>query len=104
MRFGLYWNCNSSMTTPEGMQHRKDDARYLFEQFKIDFYRTDGTDGNVLQTGNAGPGSRAHYAEDLGYWQTKGLLRGHRLVVRERAELLATRTVPAADASRISAS
>jgi hypothetical protein len=72
MRFGLYWNCNSSMTTPDGMQHRKDDARYLFDKFKIDFYRTDGTDGNVLQTGNAGPGSRAHYAEDLGYWQTKG--------------------------------
>jgi len=72
MRFGLYWNCNSSMTTPDGMQHRKDDARYLFDHFKIDFYRTDGTDGNVLQTGKAGPGSRAHYAEDLGYWQTKG--------------------------------
>ena len=72
MRFGLYWNCNSSMTTPDGMQHRKDDAKYLFDKFKIDFYRTDGTAGNVLQTGNAGPGSRAHYAEDLGYWQTKG--------------------------------
>ncbi len=72
MRFGLYWNCNSSMTTPEGMQHRKDDAKYLFDKFKLDFYRTDGTDGNVLQTGSAGPGSRAHYAEDLGYWQTKG--------------------------------
>ena len=60
------------MTTPDGMQHRKDDAKYLYEKFKIDFYRTDGTDGNVLQTGNTGPGSRAHYAEDLGYWQTKG--------------------------------
>ena len=55
MRFGLYWNCNSSMTTPDGMQHRKDDARYLFDNFKIDFYRTDGTDGNVLQTGRAVP-------------------------------------------------
>ena len=72
MRFGLYWNCNSSMTTPDGRQHREDDARYLFDKFKIDFYRSDGTDGNVLQTGKAGPGSRAHYAEDLGYWQTKG--------------------------------
>ena len=72
MRFGLYWNCNSSMTTAEGMQHRKEDAKYLFDKFKIDFYRTDGTDGNVLQTGSAGPNSRAHYAEDLGYWQTKG--------------------------------
>jgi len=72
MRFGLYWNCNSPMTTPEGMQHRKDDAKYLFDKFAIDFYRADGTDGNVLQTGNAGPGSPAHYAEDLGYWQTKG--------------------------------
>ena len=72
MRFGLYWNCNSSMTTPEGMQHRKDDAKYLYNHFKIDFYRSDGTDGNVLQTGDAGAGSRAHYAEDRGYWQTKG--------------------------------
>ena len=72
MRFGLYWNCNSSMTTADGMQHRKDDIKYLFDQFQVDFYRSDGTAGNVLQTGNAGPGSRAHYAEDLGYWQTKG--------------------------------
>ena len=72
MRFGLYWNCNSSMTTAEGLQHRKDDARYLFDPLKTDFYRSDGTDGNVLQTGKAGAGSRAHYQEDLGYWQTKG--------------------------------
>jgi hypothetical protein len=72
MHFGLYWNCNSSMTARDGMQHRKDDAKYLYDQFKIDYYRTDGTDGNVLQTGAAGPGSRAHYAEDVGYWQTKG--------------------------------
>jgi hypothetical protein len=72
MRFGLYWNCNSSMTTLDGRQHREDDAKYLFDKFKIDFYRSDGTDGNVVQTGKAGPGSRAHYAEDLGYWQTKG--------------------------------
>ncbi len=72
MRFGLYWNCNPSMTTAGGVQHRKDDAKYLFDKFKIDFYRTDGTCGNVLQTGNYGPGSRAHFAEDVGYWQTKG--------------------------------
>ncbi|MHB8866970.1 MAG: hypothetical protein ACYC6N_31795 [Pirellulaceae bacterium] len=72
MRFGLYWNCNSSMTTTDGMQHRKDDIKYLFDQFEVNFYRSDGTAGNVLQTGEAGPGSRARYAEDLGYWQTKG--------------------------------
>ena len=72
MRFGLYWNCNPSMTTTDGMQHRKDDIKYLFDHFQVDYYRSDGTDGNVLQTGDAGPGSRAHYAEDLGYWQTKG--------------------------------
>ncbi len=72
MRFGLYWNCNSSMTTGEGMQHRKDDIQHLFEQFRVDYFRSDGTDGNVVQTGELGPGSRAHYREDLGYWQTKG--------------------------------
>lgn len=72
MRFGLYWNCNSSMTTADGMQHRKDDIHHLFDQFRVDFYRSDGTDGNVIQTGEAGPGSRAHYAEDVGYWQTRG--------------------------------
>ena len=55
MRFGLYWNCNPSMTTADGMQHREDDAKYLFDKFNIDFYRTDGTAGNVLQTGKAGP-------------------------------------------------
>ena len=72
MRFGLYWNCNSSMTTLEGIQHRQDDAKYLHDTFKTDFYRSDGTAGNVLQNGTSGPGTRAHYAEDLGYWQTKG--------------------------------
>lgn len=72
MRFGLYWNCNPPMTTQEGMQHRRDDARYLYEEFRIDFYRSDGTDGNVLQTGGYGPGTRAQSAQDVGYWQTKG--------------------------------
>jgi len=72
MRFGLYWNCNPSMTTLEGIKHRQDDAHYLFDQFRIDFFRSDSTDGNVLQTGGFGPGTRAHYAEDAGYWQTKG--------------------------------
>jgi len=38
----------------------------------VDFFRSDGTDGNVLQTGGHGPGTRAHYAADAGYWQTKG--------------------------------
>jgi hypothetical protein len=72
MRFGLYWNHNPSMTTLEGIQHREEDAKYLYDKFNVDFYRTDGTNGNVLQTGKPGPGSRAHYAEDVGYWQTKG--------------------------------
>ncbi|MFI5380468.1 MAG: NPCBM/NEW2 domain-containing protein [Tepidisphaerales bacterium] len=72
MRFGLYWNCNPSMTTRAGIQHRQDDAKYLYDKFRIDFFRSDGTDGNVLQTGGHGPGMRAHYAEDAGYWQTKG--------------------------------
>ena len=72
MRFGLYWNCNPSMTSPAGMEHRIEDATYLYDKFHIDFYRSDSTDGNVLQTGGHGPGMRAHYAEDEGYWQTKG--------------------------------
>ncbi len=72
MRFGLYWNCNPSMTTDEGVQHRKDDFKYLHDKFHLDFYRTDSTAGRVLQTGGFGPKCRAHYAEDLGYWQTKG--------------------------------
>jgi len=72
MRFGLYWNCNPPVTTADGIQHRKDDIAYLFDKFHIDFYRSDATAGNVLQSGSFGPGSRAHYAEDLGYWQTKG--------------------------------
>jgi hypothetical protein len=72
MRFGLYWNCNPPMTTLEGMQHRRADIRYLFEQFRVDFYRSDGTDGNVLQTGDFGPSTRAQSEQDVGYWQTKG--------------------------------
>ena len=72
LRFGLYWNCNPPMTTLAGIQHRQEDARYLYDKFRIDFFRSDGTDGNVLQTGGHGPGTRAHSAEDAGYWQTKG--------------------------------
>jgi hypothetical protein len=72
LRFGLYWNCNPPMTTFEGIKHRQDDARYLYEKFRIDFFRSDGTDGNVLQTGGHGPGTRAHSTNDAGYWQTKG--------------------------------
>lgn len=72
LRFGLYWNCNPPMTTLDGMQHRKDDAKALYERFRIDFYRSDGTDGNVLQTGGHGPGTRASGVQDVGYWQTKG--------------------------------
>lgn len=72
LRFGLYWNCNPPMTTLEGMQHRKDDTRFLYEKFGIDFFRSDGTDGNVLQTGGYGPGTRAHHTQEVGYWQTKG--------------------------------
>ena len=72
MRFGLYWNCNPPMTTIEGIRHRQDDARYLYDKFRIDFFRSDGTDGNVLQTGGHGQGCRAHYSEEVGYWQTKG--------------------------------
>jgi hypothetical protein len=72
MRFGLYWNCNPPMTSAEGIQHRKDDFKYLHDAFHVDFYRTDSTAGPVLQTGGFGPKCRAHYAEDLGYWQTKG--------------------------------
>lgn len=72
MRFGLYWNENTSMTTAEGMQHRKDDAKYLYDNFHVDFYRSDGTDGYVLQNGDEGPGRSAHFPEGRGYWQTKG--------------------------------
>lgn len=72
LRFGLYWNCNPPMTTAEGIRHRQEDAHYLYEQFRMDFFRSDGTDGNVLQTGGHGPGTRAHGAEEVGYWQTKG--------------------------------
>lgn len=72
MRFGLYWNGNPSMTTVAGIERREKEAKYLYSKFKIDFYRSDGTDGNVLQTGGYGKGSRAHYPEDQGYWQTKG--------------------------------
>ncbi|HEY5914354.1 MAG TPA: NPCBM/NEW2 domain-containing protein [Verrucomicrobiae bacterium] len=72
LRFGLYWNCNPPMTTPEGQQHRRDDVKYLYDTFHVDFWRSDGTDGNVLQTGGFGPGTRAHFTNDVGYWQTKG--------------------------------
>ena len=72
MRFGLYWNCNPSMTTAEGIQHRKDDVKQLHDKFHIDFYRTDSTAGHVLQTGGFGPAAGHTMRKIVGYWQTKG--------------------------------
>jgi hypothetical protein len=72
VHFGLYWNDNTSMTTDSGIQMRESDAKYLFDNFGCDIYRADNTDGKALQTGGYGSGTRAHYAEDVCYWQTKG--------------------------------
>ncbi len=72
LRFGLYWNGNPNMTTEAGIERRVREAKYLFENFKIDFYLSDDTDGNVLQTGGYEGLCRAQYPEDVVYWQTKG--------------------------------
>jgi hypothetical protein len=72
MDFGLYWNRTTSMTKNSGISKRESEAKYLYDNFLIDSYRSDGTDGNVLPYGGYGAGTRAHYNQDVGYWQTKG--------------------------------
>ena len=72
LRFGLYWNCNPSMTTAAGMRHRQDDFKSLYDKFHIDFYPHRQHCGAGLADGRLRAGCRSHYAEDLGYWQTKG--------------------------------
>jgi hypothetical protein len=72
VNFGLYWNNNTPLTTEAGIEQRKREAQFLYKEYRVDSYRADGTDGNVVQIGGSGPGTRALGDEDVGYWQTKG--------------------------------
>lgn len=66
----LYWNQNTVLTHPEGKAQRIADARYLYEAYNIDVYRTDSTNGPVIRGENGGS-NRAHYGTDVTYWATK---------------------------------
>ena len=71
LRFGLYDNETESLTDESGKKERISDISYLIKTFHADFYRSDCTAGPAIQ-GKFGPGHRAHYAEDVLYWSTKG--------------------------------
>ena len=103
MRFGLYWNCNPSMTTVEGIQHRQDDAKQLYDRFRIDFFRSDGTDGNVLQTGGHGPGAAPTMPKMSATGRPRATTRFSTRCLR-RFPISPTRTAPAAGESKTMAS
>lgn len=86
MRWGLYWDRPASMTSNFGKSDRVNQIKYMFDNWKIDLWRSDGTAGALITQGtwNAdvtklsfpegsfGTGTRAHYAEDVNYWHCKG--------------------------------
>ena len=50
MRFGLYWVDNADMTTPEGRKTRANRIKSLFLKHGADMWRSDATNGKVLET------------------------------------------------------
>lgn len=71
IRFGLYDNEPEMFTSASGKQERIADISFLLTDLHADFYRSDATAAPVIQ-GSAGVDHRAHYAEDVQYWATKG--------------------------------
>jgi hypothetical protein len=71
IRFGLYENQPEYMTNCCGKTARYNEISYLLTDLHADFYRSDGTAGNVM-SGTFGKDHRAHYKEDVGYWSAKG--------------------------------
>ena len=74
MIFTLYWNQNNPLTTDEGINKRIDDAAFLYNNYHIDVYRTDATNGPVIN-GRNGRNNRAQYKTDSTYWATKGFYK-----------------------------
>ena len=86
IRWGLYWTRPAMMSSDFGISDRISQIKYMYDNWKIDVWRSDGTGGALITQGtwNAditkltypegsfGTGTRAHYAEDLNYWQCKG--------------------------------
>ncbi len=72
LRFGLYDNKPELLTSESGIKERIREITYLINNLHADFYRSDMTAGPVIY-GTFGKDQRAHYAEDVDYWSTKGL-------------------------------
>ena len=86
IRWGLYWDRPAKMTSGFGISDRINQIKYMYDTWKIDSWRSDGTAGALItqgtwnsdvteQTfpeGSYGPGTLAHYPEDVNYWQCKG--------------------------------
>jgi hypothetical protein len=86
IRWGMYWTRPAKMSSKYGVSDRINQIRYMYDNWNIDVWRSDGTGGALITQGiwNAdvtklsypdgsfGTGTRAHYAEDVNYWQCKG--------------------------------
>ena len=48
MRFGLYWNKGEDMASPEGRNRRIAHIKRLFDEYKVDLWRSDSTGGPVV--------------------------------------------------------
>ena len=86
LRWGLYWDRPAKMTSNYGISDRITEIKYMYDMWKIDLWRSDGTAAALITQGTWNPevtrlsfpegsygkGTRAHYPEDVNYWQCKG--------------------------------
>jgi len=86
IRWGLYWDRLARMTSDYGISDRINQVKYMYDNWNIDMWRSDGTAGALITQcawnsdvtklicpeGSFGTGTRAHYAEDVNYWNCKG--------------------------------
>jgi len=86
IRWGLYWDRPAKMTSNFGISDRINQIKYMYDYWNIDLWRSDGTAAALITQGtwnsevtklsypegSYGAGTRAHYAEDVNYWQCKG--------------------------------
>lgn len=72
LQWGLYWDRPASMTTNFGISDRIYQIKYMYDNWGLDLWRSDGTAGALIAQGTFGVGTRAYYAEDVSYWQCKG--------------------------------
>ena len=70
----LYWNRNNILTQQEGISNQINDIAFLYKNYNIDIYRSDETEGPLINGRNGGK-NRAQFGTDSTYWATKGFYK-----------------------------